>query len=133
MKTCKSMQLHTNEISVKNNNVQGQNFNLSPKILRRTGTLDENHAFTEVRVEIHNTEENPFPMDIDASMTGIFEIEGAGEDELREFLEVEAVGLILPHLRGLIASTTAAALVAPVMLPIYDAKKLFPQNSGESK
>ena len=124
---CKSMQLYTNEISVKNHNLPGQNFTLSPKIMRRSGTLDGNRAFTEVRVEIHNTEGNPFPMDIDASMTGFFEIEGAGEEELREFLEVEAVGLILPHLRNLIASTTAAALVTPVMLPIYDVKKLFPR------
>ena len=120
------MRLITNEISVKNNNLPGGSFNLMPKIQRLIGKVDETHASVEIRVEIHNTEENPFPVDVIASMTGIFDMSNIEEKDRDNFLKIQSVQLILPHMRSLIASTTAAALMTPLMLPIYDARTLFP-------
>lgn len=120
------MRLITNEISVKNNNLPGGSFNLMPKIQRLIGKVDETHASVEIRVEIHNTEENPFPVDVIASMTGIFDMSNIEEKDREKFLKIQSVQLILPHMRSLIASTTAAALMTPLMLPIYDARTLFP-------
>ena len=120
------MRLITNEISVKNNNLPGGSFNLMPKIQRLIGKVDETHASVEIRVEIHNTEENPFPVDVIASMTGIFNMSNIEEKDREKFLKIQSVQLILPHMRSLIASTTAAALMTPLMLPIYDARTLFP-------
>ena len=120
------MRLITNEISVKNNNLPGGSFNLMPKIQRLIGKVDETHASVEIRVEIHNTEENPFPVDVIASMTGIFDMSNIEEKDKEKFLKIQSVQLILPHMRSLIASTTAAALMTPLMLPIYDARTLFP-------
>ena len=120
------MRLITNEISVKNNNLPGGSFNLMPKIQRLIGKVDETHASVEIRVEIHNTEENPFPVDVIASMTGIFDMSNIEEKDRDNFLKIQSVQLILPHIRSLIASTTAAALMTPLMLPIYDARTLFP-------
>lgn len=120
------MRLITNEISVKNNNLPGGSFNLMPRIQRLIGKVDETHASVEIRVEIHNTEENPFPVDVIASMTGIFDMSNIEEKDRDNFLKIQSVQLILPHIRSLIASTTAAALMTPLMLPIYDARTLFP-------
>lgn len=121
------MRLITNEISVKNNNLPGGSFNLMPRIQRLIGKVDETHASVEIRVEIHNTEENPFPVDVIASMTGIFDMSNIEEKDKEKFLKIQSVQLILPHIRSLIASTTAAALMTPLMLPIYDARTLFPE------
>lgn len=120
------MRLITNEISVKNNNLPGGSFNLMPRIQRLIGKVDETHASVEIRVEIRNTEENPFPVDVIASMTGIFDMSNIEEKDKEKFLKIQSVQLILPHMRSLIASTTAAALMTPLMLPIYDARTLFP-------
>lgn len=122
-----NMRLATNEISIKNNDLPKGSFNLAPQIRRIIGQVDGTHASVEIRVEIRNTEENPFPMDVTASMTGIFDISSIEEKDRDNFLKIQSVQLILPHLRSLIASTTAAALMTPLMLPIYDVRKLFPE------
>ena len=122
-----NMRLATNEISIKNNFLPKGSFNLAPQIRRIIGEVDDTHASVEIRVEIRNTEENPFPMDVTASMTGIFDMSSIEEKDRDNFLKIQSVQLILPHLRSLIASTTAAALMTPLMLPIYDARKLFPE------
>ena len=122
-----NMQLATNEISIKNNFLPNGSFNLAPQIRRIIGQVDDTHASVEIRVEIRNTEEHPFPMDVTASMTGIFDMNNIEEKDRDTFLKIQSVQLILPHIRSLIASTTAAALMTPLMLPIYDARKLFPE------
>ena len=121
-----SMQLATNEISIKNNYLPTGSFNLAPQIRRIINQMDDTRASVEIRVEIRNTEENPFPVDVIASMTGIFDMSNIEEKDREKFLKIQSVQLILPHMRSLIASTTAAALMTPLMLPIYDARTLFP-------
>ena len=121
-----NMRLATNEISIKNNFLPKGSFNLAPQIRRIIGQVDDTHASVEIRLEIRNTEENPFPVDVTASMTGIFDMSNIEEKDRDNFLKIQSVQLILPHIRSLIASTTAAALMTPLMLPIYDARTLFP-------
>lgn len=121
-----NMKLITNDISIKNNHLPAGNFILAPEYVRKIGQVDDTHLGVEIQVRIHSTEENPFPVDIDASMTGVFELSNLEEKNLENFLKIQSVQLILPHMRSLIASTTAAALMTPLMLPIYDARTLFP-------
>lgn len=124
-----NMQLVTNAISVKNNHLPAGTFNLTPKFVRKIGKIDDTHAAVEIEVQIHNTDETPFPVNVDASMTGLFDISNIEENDVESFLKVQSIQLILPHLRSLIASTTASALMTPILLPIYDARKLFPDNN----
>ena len=120
-----NMQLVTNEVTLKNHNIAGENFQIKPKFTRNIGQLDEKRMVVELRVEILNSEENPFPVDIVVSMSGTFDISKLEEKDIRKFLEIQSVQIILPHIRTLIATVTTASLMAPLMLPIYDARKLF--------
>ena len=120
-----NMQLITNEVTLKNYNMDGENFQIKPKLTRNIKKLNESNVNVELRVEILNTEENPFPMDIVVSMSGIFDISKLEEKDTRQFLEIQSVQIILPYIRNLIAAITTASLLAPLMLPIYDARKLF--------
>ena len=119
------MQLVINEVTLKNHNITGDNFQVKPRFTRTIKKLNESNANVELRVEILNTEENPFPMDITVSMSGIFDISKLEEKNIRQFVEIQSVQLMLPHIRNLIATLTTASLMAPLMLPIYDARKLF--------
>lgn len=120
-----NMHLAINEVSLKNHLIEGDNFQIKPRFTRSIKKLNENNMIVELRVEIQNTKEDPFPVDITVSMSGIFDISKLEEKDIRQFVEIQSVQLMLPHIRNLIATLTTASLMAPLMLPIYDARKLF--------
>lgn len=120
-----NMQFVINEVTLKNHNITGENFQVKPRFTRNIKKLNESNVNVELRVEILNTEENPFPMDITVSMSGIFDISKLEEKDIRQFLEIQSVQFLLPYIRNLITTLTTASLMTPLMLPIYDARKLF--------
>ena len=120
-----NMQFVINEVTLKNHNITGENFQVKPRFTRNIKKLNESNVNVELRVEILNTEENPFPMDIAVSMSGIFDISKLEEKDIRQFLEIQSVQFLLPYIRNLITTLTTASLMTPLMLPIYDARTLF--------
>ena len=114
-----------NEASIKNNNLPVGEFKLNPKIQKKIGKANspENTYIVEVRVEIRNTPENPFPIDLVASLSGIFNIEGDNMDEINNFLQLQGFQMVFPHLRSLVANMTANAMMPPIFLPIIFANQ----------
>ena len=114
-----------NEASIKNNNLPVGDFKLNPQIQRRIGKANtpENAYVVEVRVEIHNTLENPFPIDLVASLSGIFNVEGDNIEEINKFLQLQGFQMVFPHLRSLVANMTANAMMPPIFLPIIYANQ----------
>lgn len=125
MTTQINMQLITNELSVSNNQLPPGTFTLAPRFRRNIGVIDETHSFTQLIVEIKNSKENPFPVDITADMTAIFDISSIPAEKLENFLKHQAVHIIMPYIRGMISAITANALMTPIVLPVYDAEQLF--------
>ena len=123
-----AIQLITNEISVKNNHLPAGSFDFSPTFYRKIGEIDKAHMFVELSVEIISTKEKPFPVDIRASMTGTFDISDLKEEDVEDYMKIQSVQTMLPHLRSLISTTMAGALMAPLMLPLYDVRMLFPDE-----
>lgn len=120
-----NMQLITNEVSIKNNNLPNGQFTINPKFTRNIGAIDESHAFTELKVEILNSEDAPFPVDVVVSLTGLFDISTLPEKDVDAFLKFQAVHILLPYIRSMVSSITASSLMPPILLPIVDAKALF--------
>ena len=118
-----------NEASIKNNNLPVGNFNLNPQIQRKIGKANspENAYVVEVRVEIHNTLENPFPIDLVASVSGIFIFEGDNAKDIDNFLKIQGFQMVFPHLRSLVANMTANAMLPPIFLPIVFADNFVDQ------
>lgn len=114
-----------NEASIKNNNLPVGNFNLNPQIQKKIGKANssENAYIVEVRAEIHNTPDNPFPIDLVASLSGIFNIEGDNEEEINNFLQIQGFQIVFPYLRSLVANMTANAMMPPIFLPIVFANQ----------
>lgn len=122
-----NFQLYTNEISIKNNKLPVGEFKIAPKFTRRIGTVDSTHMCTELKVEMINTEETPFPVDITICLTGVFDISKLDKKDVDQFMQIQTVHVMLPYIRSMVSNITSSALMPPIQLPIYDAAKLFDQ------
>lgn len=123
-----NMRLSTNEISIKNNHLAEGQFKVSPRITRNIEVIDESHSAVELILEIINSEENPFPIDIRISLNGVFDISNLPSETVDNFLKVQAVQIMFPYVRTIVSSITSCSLMPPIVLPIIDVKKLFPDN-----
>ena len=122
-----NFQIMTNELSLKNNNLAAGNFRFAPVFTRQI-QKDEKHGCTRLIVEAKNTEENPFPVDIKVDIMARIELDEIPEDLRDEFLENNAVSLLLPYVRTMITNMTTSALMVPIILPMLDPHELFPKN-----
>ncbi len=136
MKTeIKSFNIVVNEISIKNNHLPVGTFKLAPKIQRKIGKIDDgnNNYCVEIQVDIHNTPEVPFPMELTVNVSGIFNIEGDNAEQIDRFLKTQGFQMVFPHVRSLIANATASAMVPAVFLPIVYADKFIDVPVGNNK
>ncbi len=119
----------TDKLEIKNNHIQGKNFKLQPKISRKTGKIRDNIFFTSLILELTSTKEQPFPIDMYIDFRGIFQFTpGDDETEIQNFLKNEAVQMMFPYLRSTMTNLTTTAMLPPIILPIIDVSKLFPDN-----
>ncbi|MBQ6606494.1 MAG: protein-export chaperone SecB [Firmicutes bacterium] len=124
-----NMQLVTNEISIKNNHLPDGQFTIQSQITRNIGVLDETHSTVELVLEILNTEEHPFPVDIRISLTGVFDISTLPAEAHDSFLKLQAIQIMYPYLRTMLTNITSSSLMPPIVLPIVDVSTLFPEDA----
>ena len=122
------MRFQTNEVSIKNNGLPEGQFTINPRFTRKTGFVDKDTAFTELGVEIVNTEEHPFPVDICVNVTGFFKNVSLAPEQEEVFLKVNAVQILYPYLRSIVSTITTASMFPPIILPVIDVSTLFPED-----
>lgn len=127
METLANMQLVTNEISMKVNDIPDGEFKIIPKFTRSVGMLSETTGYMELVTEIMNTPDNPFPVDIKVSITAVFDMDNFPKEQYDSFLKLNAVQIVFPYVRNIISNITTSAMIPPIILPIVDVKKLFPE------
>ncbi len=127
-----NFQLITNEVSVKNNNLQEGSFSLAPQIKRGITKIDDTHSAVRLILEILNTEKIPFPVDIKVDLTGVFDVSNLSPEDVEDFLKLQAIQIMFPYIRTMISSATSCAMMPPVILPIIDVREMFP-DSGEGE
>jgi len=129
----KKMTLITDKIEYQNNNLARGEFKLKPLLSREIKKMTEHVYFTRLNIKIETTMENPFPINLTISLRGVFEFDNVfNENEITEFLKKEAVEILYPYLRTLVTNVTTMALLPPIVLPIVDVSKLFPDNKESS-
>lgn len=114
-----------NEITLVNHHITGQSFKVDPQIHRKIDIIDDFHAAVTYILEIKNTQEHPFPMDITVSLTGQFDLSKLAKENIDDFLKIQTCQILFPQIRSIVASLTTSALMPPILLPIVDARKLF--------
>ena len=120
-----NFQLITNEVSIKRNQLQGEGYKIDPKLTRDVTITEDGKGIVELILEINNTEENPFPLDIRISLSGIFDISSIPDESRSDLLNITAVQVLFPYLRSILSTVTSGALYPPIILPIIDVRKLF--------
>jgi len=119
----------TDKLEIKNNHVKGRNFKFKPKITRKTGKIKDDVYFCNLILDVTSTNEQPFPIDMYIDFKGIFQFRpGDNEEDIQEFLKTEAVSILFPYLRTMVTNLTTTAMMPPIILPIADITKLFPDN-----
>ncbi|QWB99472.1 protein-export chaperone SecB [Mycoplasmatota bacterium] len=119
----------TEKLEIKNNHIRGKNFKLKPKISRKTGKIKNNVFYSSLILQVTSTSEEPFPIDINIDFKGLFEFSPDDDQEdILYFLKTEAVKILFPYLRTMLTSLTTIAMLPPIILPILDVSKLFPDD-----
>ncbi len=129
MQMLAEMQITTKEISIINHDLPAGKFSVDPHFVRATNK-DGNIGQTELTMEILNTPEHPFPMDIRVTMLGRFNMQQIPEAQHDSFLEITAVQIMFPYLRTLLSSITTSALMPPIVFPVVDVRSLFKDSAG---
>ena len=117
--------LIVNEISLKNNNLRNGQFEANINLRRNIDKKDDSHYFVTLILTVTNDVEHPFPVDLKVSISGLFDVSKLKEKDIQDFVDIQTCQLLLPHVRSIIASLTASAMIPPLLIPIVDARKLF--------
>jgi preprotein translocase subunit SecB len=105
------------------NNLTGTNYKISPVYYKRINQITENSYTFELELKIENTEENPFPININIAYETTFSFKNfQSEKEIKDFLNIAAVQLIFPFIRTALNSLLSAAILPPIILPPVDVK-----------
>ncbi len=123
------LQLVVEEISIKNNDLPAGQFQVDPVLSKKVEKLDDTHYAVRLLLELKNTEEKPFPIELTVRLTGIAETSNVPEQALDDFLNVQAVQIMFPYIRTMVTSLTSAALMQPLILPFVDVRQLFQETT----
>ncbi len=119
----KNTMLQADKISLHNTGVLGSNFKVNPIYEKEILKDSEGVYILKLFVTLHNTLENPFPIDLNISFTSKFEFEEVkSENEISSYLNINAIQMIFPFMRAAITSVFSAALLPPLVLPIIDVR-----------
>ena len=125
----KKTSISTEKLEITNNHIRGKNFKLKPKISRKTGKLTNNVFFSSLILQVTSSEDEPFPINVHIDLKGVFEFSPEDDkEEILYFLKTEAVRILFPYLRSILTNLTTTAMLPPIILPILDISKLFPDD-----
>lgn len=126
-----NMKLITNEVTAIRNDIPDGEYKILPRFTRNISLHSDTVGSVTLITEINNTEENPFPLTIKVNMTGVFDMSNLPKEQHDSFLKINAVQIMFPYIRNMISSVTTSALLPPIILPIIDVKKLFPEKEEQ--
>lgn len=121
---------HTNILATKlcllDQNLKRTNFNINPEYFKKITKIDDNNYKIELTVNIKNTKNNPFPVEVEAVFETMFNFqEVENEQDIDTFLNVNAIQMVFPFMRAAINSLVSAALMPPLILPIIDVRQFI--------
>lgn len=120
------------ELSFKINRIKlnpDDKLDIKPQFSRQVRKVTGNDKlnFVVLSVKIESTEAEPKPFDVNATMVGVFEVEGVSSDAEERMFVIEATQLVYPYLRAAVTNLTAGAYIAPLNLPVISGP-IFPED-----
>lgn len=102
---------------------EGDNFRINPKFSRQVLRLSENEYEVGLRVTIQDEQDNPFPFNVFVEISLITQFDDVtklNEEELKEYLNITCLQILIPYMRSVVTNLTSAALVTPLILPVIN-------------
>ena len=121
--------IHATKIILRNNEMNGQKYRLQPHFFKSIEKIEDGKYKLSLSVEIKNTEDSPFPLDIDIEFETVYTFKDyESDEELENYLNFGAIQMIFPYMRTAITSIVSAALLPPLVLPIIDVRQFKNRN-----
>ena len=127
MSSIKRMNIRINEFSFKNHFSTGT-YKFKPVVSFSIKHEKEIYELI-MSASITNEMDNPFPIDLKASISGLFEFVDSSEEEIDSFLKKEGVQMVYPYLRTLVTNISSMSLISPIVLPIIDIRNIILENN----
>ena len=96
---------------------------INPSIEKRVIKLPKNDYEVQLSFTLDD-EEKKLPFKLQVTISGLFSM----NDEDDEFLEGNAIAILFPFLRSLIATVTVNADVPPLVLPVFNIAETLKQE-----
>lgn len=121
--------IRAKNIYLRDHGLKGQKYKLSPGYYKQIVKNEDDSYCLRLFIEIKNTDENPFPMDISLEFETIFTFsEFESVDEIYNYLNLNAIQMIFPYMRTALTSIVTSALMPPLVLPIIDVRQFKDKN-----
>lgn len=116
--------IHAKKITLHDHGLIGENFKINPEYYKKITKLENDSYKLELVIDILNSKENPFPLDIHIEFETIFTFEEYdSQQEIETFLNFNAIQMIFPFMRVAVNSVVSAAIMPPLVLPIIDVRQ----------
>ena len=102
---------------------------LSQDFSRRIERIDDNHCKVSLIFSVCNEEGKPAPFELEVQVSGIFKLDNWEQKGNVIFINTNAVAILYPFIRSLVATITANANVPTFVLPVFNIAAWFEENS----
>lgn len=115
--------LKVEKVSLRNRHLNDEKFQIKPILEKEIVKESENKYTIYLSLSFKNLEASPFPIDLTVVFSNMYEFSKVKDDnDILNFLNINAIQIVFPYMRTLVSSLTASALMQPLMLPIINVK-----------
>lgn len=125
---CKLKNITTESFKFENI-VRKEKFNIIPVFGKKITKINEENYEVKLMFSIKDEEEKPSPYNIELIIKGLFQMSNFTDDEYNEFMNINAIQILIPYLRGILASSMSAMMVPPITIPIMDSRNIFSNSN----
>ena len=126
------LNITTNKKNIVNKAKEGIEYQVQPRFGRKINSNGKDIFELILKFDLHDRDGIQSPFDIDLEISGIFQLKDFDESEIDSFMKINAVSIMFPYLRTILASSMTSMMLQPITIPILDASQLF-IDSNEDK
>ena len=101
---------------------------LNQNFSRNIEKIDDNHCKVSLMFSVDNNEENPMPFELKVQISGTFKLDNWEDEDRNIFINTNAIAILYPFVRSLVATLTANANVPTYVLPVFNLVAWFEKN-----
>lgn len=110
---------------------EDEKIEMNPKLVRRIEKVDDGKSKVSLGFVISEEDSLKTPFSIEIWISGEFEVKNGGKNDT--MVNVNAVAVLFPFLRALLATITSNANIPPYILPVFNIVAWFEEEEKKVK